>query len=231
MVADANLAAPHGGKAPFLTFSIEGQSHQSLHQYITGLELKQLAGIPLDTELYLSITRPWADEVIDNQARVDLARPGIEYFYVRKKLHLTVNGVSFTWYKQYITESEIKELGQIDEANDIYLVIKPPFTDELIGEGASVDLARPGKEHFIAKPKPGYTLIINAQPKSWAKATISFEDLVALAYGTDATDANKSYTVVYAQGPPQKPKGILVKGEAVQVKNEMKFDVTGTDKS
>ena len=50
-------------KAP-LTFVIEGKEYEAFDQYKTGAELKQLAGIPLDTELFLSISKPYQDDLI-----------------------------------------------------------------------------------------------------------------------------------------------------------------------
>ncbi len=51
----------HSPKIP-LKLVIEGQEYETFDQYITGAELKKLAGIPLDTELYLSVKRPYQDE-------------------------------------------------------------------------------------------------------------------------------------------------------------------------
>ena len=231
MLSNHNVAAPAGQKPPFLEFVIEGQTLQSFQQYITGQELKQKAGIPLDTDLYLSIVQPWTDELIENHTKVDLARPGLEYFYVKKKLPFTINGAPFIWYKQYITEPEIKALGKINEDDEVFLKIRPPFEDELIAKGATVDLARPGKEAFISKPPSAYNLIINAQLKSWKQSTISFEQVIILAFGSYSDDVNRVYTVTFTNGPKQKPKGVMVKGDSVHVKNEMKFDATPTDKS
>nr|WP_293838386.1 multiubiquitin domain-containing protein [uncultured Arsenicibacter sp.] len=231
MHREQNPAIPEGIEPSYLEYIIEGQAFQTSKQYITGAELKHQRGIPPDTELYLSIARPWTDELIENHTRVDLARPGLEYFYVRKKLTFTVNGNPFTWYKQYITESEIKAIGKIDEDDELFLKIAHPFEDELITRDSRVDLARPGKEHFISRPKDTYVLIINAQPKHWKQKTISFEQVITLAFGSYSDDVNKAYTVTFANGPKQKPKGVMVKGDVVHVKNEMKFDATPTDRS
>ncbi len=38
-----------------LKFKIEGKQYETFQQYMTGAELKNLAGIPLETELFLSI--------------------------------------------------------------------------------------------------------------------------------------------------------------------------------
>ena len=82
-----------------LKFVIEGKEYATFDQYKTGAELKQLAGIPLDTELFLSISKPYQDELIENDKSVNLARPETEYFFIKKKLHFTINQVPFTWYR------------------------------------------------------------------------------------------------------------------------------------
>ena len=97
---DLNNGAPNTQKDKLpLKFVIEGKEYETFDQYKTGAELKQLAGIPLDTELFLSISKPYEDELIENEKSVNLARPEIEYFFVKKKLHFTINNVDYTWYK------------------------------------------------------------------------------------------------------------------------------------
>ena len=44
----------HNPKVP-LKFVIEGKEYETFDQYKTGAELKQLAGIPLDTELFCQL--------------------------------------------------------------------------------------------------------------------------------------------------------------------------------
>ncbi|AEI52165.1 multiubiquitin domain-containing protein [Runella slithyformis] len=232
MSYDKINAAPLMREIKTLEFIIENKAFRSEVQYKTGLELKQLAGIPPDTDLYLSIECPWEDELITNGARVDLARPTIEYFYVRKKLSFSINGQPFIWYKQYITGKEIRELGKIDAEDDIFLKIRKPFEDELITDATKVDLARPGVEHFVSIEKPvDVILIINGKEKPWQKKKITFSELVTLAFGTYTDNDTTVYTVTYKRGPNQNPEGSMVKGDSVHIKNKMVFNVTATDKS
>ena len=218
-------------QSPFLEYLVEGKRFTSKEQYTTGHQIKLGAGIPLDTELYLSVAKPWVDELIPNDARVNLARPEIEYFYVRKKLGLSINGENRVWFKQYISLEELQELGQIDDEDEVYLKIDPPFEDELIRPGVIVNLARPSEEHFISKGQAEYTLIINATPKYWTQKTISYEQLVALAFGQYVNNGQMEYTVAYSKGPKQNPKETMDVGSVVKVKNEMQFNATATDKS
>ncbi len=221
----------HNPKKP-LKFVIEGKEYETYDQFKTGAELKQLAGIPLDTELFLSISKPYQDELIENEKQVNLARPETEYFFVKKKLQFSINGKSFTWYKQYIRGSQIRGLGNISAEDDIFLDIKEGWQDDQILDDEVVDLARPGKEKFFSKPRPTeLTIIVNARPHIWKEANISFEQLVALAFGSYDNNPNKGYTVTYSRGWEPKREGTMVKGSIVRVKNKMIFDVTATDKS
>ena len=215
-----------------LKFVIEGKEYETFDQYKTGAELKQLAGIPMDTELFLSINKPYNDELIENDKSVNMARPETEYFFVKKKLHFTINQVPFTWYRQFITGAEIRELGNISPDDDIYLDIKEGWEDDLIMDDEVVDLARPGMEHFISKAKSKeFKIIVNAREKAWNKSTISFEQVIVLAFGSYDNNPNKGYTVTYSKGPKSNIEGTMVKDSVVNVKNKMIFDVTATDKS
>ena len=222
---------PHNPKKP-LTFVIEGKEHETFDQYKTGAELKQLAGIPLDTELFLSVSKPYQDELIENEKQVNLARPETEYFFVKKKLKFFINGKPFTWYKQYIRGIQIRELGNILAEDIIFLDLKEGWQDDEIFDDEIVDLARPGKEKFFSKSKPTeLTIIVNARSHVWKEINISFKQLVALAFGSYDNNPNKGYTVTYSRGWDPKSEGTMVKGAVVRVKNKMIFDVTATDKS
>ena len=214
-----------------LKFIIEGKEYETCEQYITGAELKQLAGIPLETELFLSISKPYDDELIENDTRVNLARPETEYFFVKKKLHFTINGVPFVWYKQFIRGIQIRELGKISPDDELYLKIHGGWQDDFIEDDEVVDLARPGVEHFFSKEKPvSFIIIVNGREKEWKKRNISFEEVVVLAF-PNANYESTAYTVIYSGGAEQNPKGSMVKGDVVFVTNKMNFNVTATNRS
>lgn len=215
-----------------LKFVIEGKEYETFEQYKTGAQLKELAGIPLETELFLSISKPYKDELIENEKEVNLARPETEYFFVKKKLHFSINNVSFVWYKQFIRGIQLRELAKISPDDDLFLDIKGDWQDDQITDDEVVDLARPGREKFFSKPKPiQVVIIVNAREKVWKEKTISFEQLVVLAFGSYDNNPNTGYTITYSKGMEPKPEGTMVKGSVVNVKNKMIFDVTATDKS
>lgn len=225
-----NLINSEENKVHTLELIIDGQTYNSNDQYKTGKELKQLAGIPENTELFLEINDPWCDELIENDTKVDLARPSIENFFVKKKLEFSINGVAFTWYKQYILGSEIRKLGNIDIEDNIFLKIDKPFLDEPISDNTRVDLAIPGKEHFISKEVAIESIIVNGREVVWLEGKISFEQVVQLA-GFSCGNNDTAYTVNYTRGPKQNPAGSLVAGDIVKVKKKMNFNVSATNKS
>lgn len=73
-------------------------------------------------------------------------------------------------------------------------------------------------------------LVVNGKRKNYSKKTITFDEVVALAYGAPNYDISV-YTVTYYRGPERNHKGSMSRGESVFVKDGMVFDVIRTDKS
>lgn len=219
-------------KRPSLELIIEGKKFEWFEQFITGKQLKELRGLTLDCELFLDIVEPWKDDAILNDETVDLARPGIEQFYIKQKLKYSIDGKNFETDKQYIKGAQIRSQGNIDDDYQIFLDNKEPYEDDLIENDQIIDLARPGKEKFYSKEKPfSIELIVNLKPKPWTEKTIAFEQVITLAYGNYDSNPGKGYTVTFDRGPHQNPEGSMVKGQSVFVKHKMIFNVKQTDKS
>jgi hypothetical protein len=217
---------------PCLILIIEGKKFEWFEQFITGKQLKELRGLPLDCELFLDIVEPWKDDAIQNDEVVDLARLGIEQFYIKQKLKYSIDGQNFETDKQYIKGSQIRKQGNIPDDYQIYLSNKKPWDDDLISDEEIVDLARPGKEKFYSKQEiTEFTIIVNGREKQWNKKTITFEQVVELVFGNYNNNPDAVYTVTYAKGPQQNPEGSMVKGDVVCVTNKMIFNVTATNRS
>lgn len=163
-----------------LTLIIEGHEFEWAKQYITGKEARFLAGLSDNADLYLSIADPWDDEPIDLETQVDLAREGIESFYVRHPLTLSIEGKVYQWKKQYISGTEIRKLGNLEVEDKILLMLQKPYEDETIEDNTQVNLAREGIEHFRIKKK-GHdvmvTIRINDQPYSVKRGPIKVSEL------------------------------------------------------
>ena len=212
-----------------LSYTVDGILYKTESQYLTGIEIKTIAGIPADTDLYLAIRRPFSDELIENDTRVNLARPDVEQFFVKKKLSYSINGVEFVSYKQFISGEELRIIGGIPSNHELFLDIDDNWQDDYIDMDELVDLARPGKEKFISRPIR-VEIIVNARKKVWEANSISYSQVVELAFGSINLESC-AYTITYYSGGVANPEGILVNGASVMVVNNMIFDVTATDKS
>jgi len=147
-------------------------------------------------------------------------------------LHLTINGKVYEWHQEYITGAEIRKLGNITAEDEIFLAIKKPWEDEPIPDDKQVNLARPEIEHFYSISKHfKVELIVNGRQKTWNENTISFEQVVILAFGNYDASPERVFTVTFDRGPQDNPEGTMVRGERVYVKNKMIFNVTATSKS
>ena len=74
-------------------------------------------------------------------------------------------------------------------------------------------------------------ILVNAREKSWTEKTISYDEVIVLAFDAISSDPNVSYTVTSKKGDNNKPEGIMVKGDEVKVKDGMRFNVTQTNRS
>lgn len=75
-------------------------------------------------------------------------------------------------------------------------------------------------------PTHEFNIIVNGRPKKVPGPTISFEEVVALAF--NPVPPNAFFTVTWSHG---NDGGSLTPGKRVDVQNGMKFDVTETGQS
>lgn len=83
----------------------------------------------------------------------------------------------------------------------------------------------------MAEHEKHFKLIVNTREKTWDQESISYREAVILAFGTYSDDPNTTYTVDYFKGPKENLEGSMTKGQSVDVKNGMIFNVTETHKS
>lgn len=147
-----------------------------------------------------------------------------------KTFGFSVDGTMYQTNLQFMTGREIKHLAHVPDEFDLYLIV-PGYQDEMIGNDATVNFARPGVERFESrKPHQGQILIVNTRQVAYEESMISYEQVVSLA-GYDLHKPDRGYTVTYEDGPHQNPQGGLSKGHKVFVKHLMQFHVNATDKS
>ena len=74
-------------------------------------------------------------------------------------------------------------------------------------------------------------IIVNGRKKEVAASSLSYDDVVNLAFDNQPPRGeNVVITVTYSKGP-HNSSGTLVAGQSVEVKSGMVFNVTATDRS
>ena len=148
----------------------------------------------------------------------------------KPEFQLSINGKLYEWNHPNITGAEIRSLGNIPLADEIYLEIPKPKEDVLIPDDKKVNLARPGIERFYSKANE-VTILVNGTQHKWTKEKLSFKEVIVLAFGQYIDKPTMVYTVAYEDGPRQNPEGSMFVGQEVFVKHKMIFNATATDKS
>lgn len=142
----------------------------------------------------------------------------------------TVDERGWEWGADAISEAEVREIAGIPDDHDLYL---DSDADRLIDRGSSIRLSGKGVEHIRSRktaPKT-ITIIVNARKHQVKPGTISFEELLLLAFAAAPSGPNVCFTVSYRKGPKPHPEGSLLPGQSVHVIEGMTFHVTATDKS
>jgi len=73
------------------------------------------------------------------------------------------------------------------------------------------------------------TIIVNGRKREVTEKTMSYEEIVKLAFPDDPSNQDFDFTVAYAN--PHGKDGELVPGQEVHVKEGMVFNVTKTNRS
>lgn len=175
-----------------LKFIIEGEEFETLEQYKTGAELKQLKGIPLETELYLSVTKSYNDELIENDKSINLARTEIEKFFVKEKYGFLLNSLKFISFEKIVTGEQILKIAGISDIQCLSLYQKFKGNDfEKISFDEEVDLSNSGIEHFITKDSETSTYTLNGEHEMTDKKGLTANQI--LEFG--AFDTNENYLI------------------------------------
>jgi hypothetical protein len=115
-------------------------------------------------------------------------------------------------------------LGAIPAGHQLYREVQGDDEDEpIFNRNEEVKLHE--NEHFYSSTdvSKGYTIVVNALPKTLHQNHVTFEEIVELAFPNHAGRETK-YTVSYYNGPGKNPEGSMTKGKSVKIKNKMVFE-------
>lgn len=141
-------------------FSVDNKELQTEHQFLVGREIKQMAGVPADFELFL-VVPGYEDELIDDENTVNFARPGVERFVSRRPhagVVLIVNAMPKPFDKPVITYEEV--------------VVLAGFNPNDAQKGYTVTYEKGPRENPRGDMTPGSTVKVKDKMKFNVNATI-----------------------------------------------------------
>lgn len=165
----------------------------------------------------------------------DLRERGAERFIAfqtDRDFKFTLNGADLRWGNPIISAEILYELAQPADNEAVFLEVRGG-QDELVGPDDLIDLTKSGVEHFITAPKQQLTfeIIVNARPRTVTTATVTFEQIVQLAF-PGQHDPNVVFSMTFRHAASKPPAGELGAGGSVDVKNKgTVFNVTRTVQS
>src|SRR3546814_19149039 len=120
----------------------------------------------------------------------------------------------------------MREIGRVPSDHERFLVAD---ADRPITAGGSVPLAGNGVEHIRSRESAPrlITIRVNSRKRQVQPGTISFEDLITLAYETPPPGPNVAFTVRYRKGPPPRTVGTLPPGLSVHLFAGLLFPSAG----
>ena len=117
------LSAPQGHKT--YHFKVDGRNFESTKQIVSGLEIRQLAGLPASAELYVDMPHGWQDHFVSCDDQIDLGLPGTEKFITKgKKTVIFVNGTPYEYHKEKVTYEQIVELAHVPGQGAVGYIVK-----------------------------------------------------------------------------------------------------------
>lgn len=146
----------HSDHGHVLHLFIEGKQYEWHQQYITGAEIRKLGKVPPDSKILLAIKRPWEDEIIEDDTKVDLARPGIEHFYIRKPgedvmVDIFINDKKYEIKRGKYPVSQLKIIGGVPQVDELEELIDGKLTP--LKDDATVLIK--GCEQFFSHKRDG----------------------------------------------------------------------------
>lgn len=214
------------------TFVVNGERYRTRDQIEDGRDLLQAAGFdPASDHVLIQLTRPGSKSIgLDED--VDLGEAGREEFRAFRS-DRTYNFVGdergYEWGAASISETDLRDVMGT-QPNEVLILERENEPDREIEPGSRVDLNAGGTER-IRSERRRYRIIVNAREETVNDDTVSYAQLVALAFQPVPTGPDVLFTITYSKGPKENPKGTLPEGGSVTIKNRMIFVVTQTNRS
>lgn len=128
------------------------------------------------------------------------------------------------------TGAALYVLGHVQPGMDLFREVTGDQEDPEVDNGPEVVHLKQDEHFHTGRPKV-YKIIVNGRQKEVSTKTLTFDQVVALAFNPVPSGPNVQFTVTYRKGPRKNREGSMTEGEIVRIKDGMIFDVTETNRS
>ena len=128
------------------------------------------------------------------------------------------------------TGTALYTLCNVKPGMELFREVTGDREDSEVDDGPEIVHLKQDEHFHSGKPKV-YKIIVNGRPKEVSTKTLTFDQVVALAFNPVPSGPNVQFTVTYRKGPRKNHEGSMTEGETVRIKDGMIFDVTETNKS
>jgi hypothetical protein len=150
-------------------------------------------------------------------------------FLTDRDYKFEMNGREMRWGKPVISGRELAKLAKPGPDEAIFLDVRDG-TDRMIESSDLIELSAPGIERFVTAPRPPIEIIVNTRKKLVRGPTITFEDIVALAF-PGPHDPNVVFSMTYRKAASTPHSGELGQNGSITIKQGTVFNVTRTVQS
>ncbi|MCC6579753.1 MAG: multiubiquitin domain-containing protein [Phycisphaeraceae bacterium] len=231
--------AAHAGEVSGFSIYLAGANaeftrHMVQDPIITGVQILELAGHG-DRDAYqlVQILPTGHAEELRLSEAVDLQGSTpvrVLVFKTDRLFRILINGRSFVWGEHRISGLAVARVADDNPQDvDVWLDVEGG-KDRIIEPDEFVSLKGAEVERFVTRALK-VKIFVNTREKFVHSRTLSYMEVVRLAYPDGPIGELHVYTVTYSNGPHQNPEGALVSGSSVHIKNGMSFLVVYTDKS
>lgn len=198
-----------------------------------GRQILTAGGLPATSAFALVGILPNGDfEDINLDETFDLRGRGAERiiaFDTDCLYRLTLNGGEAKWGKPAISGHVLHKLANAP-AGDVVTMRGPDGAETIVEADEVIDLRARGVEVFTTGPRPLTTIIVNARPRQVTGPTITFEQVVQIAF-PGQHDASVRFSMTYRHAASVPHAGELGPGGVVKIREGTAFNVSRTVQS
>lgn len=212
-------------------YQLDGQVHQDNDDIITGRQILTNAGLTPASDFVLITIGNRTSQSIGLEEKVSLCKNEASVFLSFKSdrtFRLTINEREYVWGAEEISTAEIRQYARIPDEHELIL---DSDGDKIIKDSGNVHLTSKGVERILSRLPEKVCITVNTREKKVDPGTLSFMELIQLAFPKLTVNSTTEATVNYRKGHDDCPEGTLIKSESIQLKQGMVFHVTATDKS